>query len=166
MVAPLIDEQGYRSNVGIIIVNGKRQLFWAKRIGQDGWQFPQGGMHEGETVEETLFRELKEEVGLDKDDVEILGCTHRWLKYKLPRHLIRYRSSPVVYGQKQKWFLLKLCGQETKIDLAHSTSPEFDAWRWVNYWYPVKHIIGFKRRVYSLALKELSSLVFHEEKKE
>ncbi len=159
----VIDRRGFRSNVGIIIVNSEKKLFWAKRIGQDAWQFPQGGMHPGETPEETLFRELEEEVGLKPADVEIISSTERWLYYRLPSYLIRYHSRPLCIGQKQKWFLLKLVSSEDQINLnSQGEKPEFDGWRWVSYWYPLKQVIDFKRSVYNKALKAFASFVLDE----
>lgn len=156
----IIDRRGFRSNVGIIIVNADKKLFWAKRRGQEAWQFPQGGMHPGETPEETLFRELDEEVGLKPSDVEIIATTERWLYYRLPQDLIRYHSRPLCIGQKQKWFLLKLLTDETHICLdMPGHKPEFDGWRWVSYWYPIKHVIAFKKGVYVKALKEFAHFV-------
>ncbi len=156
----IIDRRGFRSNVGIIIVNADKKLLWAKRRGQEAWQFPQGGMHPGETPEETLFRELDEEVGLKPHDVEIIATTERWLYYRLPQDLIRYHSRPLCIGQKQKWFLLKLLTDETHICLdMPGHKPEFDGWRWVSYWYPIKHVIAFKKGVYIKALKEFAPFV-------
>ena len=60
----MIDEHGYRPNVGIIICNAMGQVLWARRIGQNAWQFPQGGIKRGESPEKALYRELQEEVGL------------------------------------------------------------------------------------------------------
>lgn len=159
---PVVDEEGYRANVGIIVVNHKRRLLWAKRIGQDAWQFPQGGIHDNETPEQALYRELYEEMGLRPEDVELLGCTRGWLRYRLPKHLIRYHSKPLCIGQKQKWFLLRMVGGEDKIHFDVTSSPEFDGWRWVSYWFPLRQVISFKRQVYRRALQELAPLVFTE----
>ena len=104
----MIDSNGFRPNVGIIICNKLGQLLWAKRIKQDAWQFPQGGIKEAETTEEALFRELSEEVGLCKDDVRILSQTSEWLKYRLPKPYIRQRKGRTCIGQNMKWFLLGL----------------------------------------------------------
>lgn len=155
----MIDKAGYRFGVGIILVNEKRQVFFAKRIGMLAWQFPQGGMKENETPQETMYRELKEEVGLNPEDVEILASTRRWLRYRLPSRLVRRYTKPICIGQKQKWFLLKLANKDAKIDLAANDDPEFDSWSWVSYWYPLKQVVTFKRRVYVLALKEFSKVV-------
>lgn len=155
----MIDKAGYRFGVGIILVNENRQLFFAKRIGMPAWQFPQGGMQEDETPEQTMYRELKEEVGLNPEDVEILAESRRWLRYRLPSRLVRHHAKPVCIGQKQKWFLLKLVNPDAKVDLSHNGKPEFDSWAWVSYWYPLRQVVTFKRRVYVLALKEFAKIV-------
>ena len=155
----MIDSNGCRPNVGIIICNKLGQLLWAKRIKQDAWQFPQGGIKEAETTEEALFRELSEEVGLCKDDVRILSQTSEWLKYRLPKPYIRQRKGRTCIGQKQKWFLLGLQTEEGRVDLENTLQPEFDDWCWVNYWYPVNQVVDFKRSVYRKALIELEQSV-------
>jgi len=153
----VIDSRGYRSNVGIVICNRSGQLLWAKRIGQSAWQFPQGGIKQRESVEEALYRELDEEVGLTKGDVRILHQTDDWLHYRLPDNYIRHNKDPLCIGQKQKWFLLSLESEDSKIELSKTDKPEFDDWRWVNYWYPVEQVIEFKRDVYQKALEQLSA---------
>ncbi len=155
----MIDPDGYRPNVGIILVNRENRVFLARRIGQQAWQFPQGGIRTSETPEQALYRELYEELGLEPSDVEIIGYTRGWLRYRLPKQLIRYYSQPLCIGQKQKWFLLRLVGSEQKVRLNLTPSPEFDSWRWVNYWYPIKQVIAFKRNVYRKALQELAPLL-------
>jgi putative (di)nucleoside polyphosphate hydrolase len=111
----------------------------------------------GETPEETLFRELEEEVGLRREHVEIVASTEGWLTYRLPRRFLRRpRNRPHCIGQRQKWFLLRLTAEEEAIDLFASESPEFKAWRWVNYWYPIRKVVHFKRGVYARALRELA----------
>ncbi len=151
----MIDDDGYRPNVGIILVNKKGRVLWARRIGQDAWQFPQGGIKEGESPEAALYRELREEVGLLPEDVEILGCTKGWLRYRLPKRMVRHNSWPVCVGQKQKWFLLKLTSSENRISFEFGDKPEFDGWRWTSYWYPLGQVVPFKRDVYRRALREL-----------
>jgi putative (di)nucleoside polyphosphate hydrolase len=155
----VIDKEGFRQGVGIILVNEKRQLFLAKRIGKEAWQFPQGGIQEEETPEQAMFRELKEEIGLLEHDVKVLASTRRWLRYRLPKRLIRHYSKPICIGQKQKWFLLQLVGNEKGINLTDTPNPEFDSWAWVSYWYPLTQVVAFKRRVYNLAMKEFARIV-------
>lgn len=158
----MIDPEGYRPNVGIILCNPERKLLWARRCGQDAWQFPQGGIRSDETPEEALYRELKEEVGLEADDVEIVGCTRGWLRYRLPKRFIRRKSRPLCIGQKQRWFLLRLVSSESRVKLDLTDTPEFDDWRWVDYWDPLEEIVFFKRPVYERALRELAPLLFPE----
>lgn len=155
----MIDEEGFRQGVGIILVNAKRQVFLAKRIGKEAWQFPQGGIKESETPEQAMYRELEEEIGLYAQDVKILSSTRRWLRYRLPKKLVRHHSTPLCVGQKQKWFLLQLTATDKAINLAATEKPEFDSWAWVSYWYPLSQVVAFKRRVYNLAMKEFARIV-------
>lgn len=150
----MIDTEGFRANVGIVICNAHGQVFWARRYGQHSWQFPQGGIDDGETAEQAMYRELNEEVGLSPSQVKILKVTKNWVRYRLPKRLIRRDSNPVCIGQKQKWFLLQLTCNEKDVNLLHSGHPEFDDWRWVSYWYPVRHVVSFKRDVYRKVMKE------------
>lgn len=155
----MIDADGYRPNVGIIVSSAEGQLFWARRIGQRAWQFPQGGIRAQETPLEAMYRELNEEVGLTREDVAVIGCTRGWLRYRLPKHMIRRHSQPVCIGQKQVWFLLRLTSDEGCVRLDCSQQPEFDAWRWVDYWRPLEEVVFFKRRVYRCALLEFRPLI-------
>ncbi len=152
----MIDSDGFRPNVGIILADGKGKLMLAKRVGQNAWQFPQGGIDAGENPTDALFRELYEEVGLEADDVEVLAQTRGWLRYRLPRRYIRHNKSPICVGQKQKWYLLRLRGDQARIRFDRGSKPEFDGWKWVSYWYPISQVIEFKREVYRKALKELA----------
>jgi putative (di)nucleoside polyphosphate hydrolase len=155
----VIDADGFRPNVGIILTNARGELLWARRIGgQDAWQFPQGGIKHHESPEQALFRELEEEVGLRPDDVAILGVTRGWLRYRLPTRFIRQQQQPMCIGQKQKWFLLQFLAAEDRINVVQNATPEFDRWRWVSYWYPINNVVAFKRDVYRRALRELSPL--------
>ena len=158
----MIDLQGYRANVGIVLHNAAGQVFWCKRCGQDAWQFPQGGMREHETTEEALFRELEEETGLVADDVEVIAKSQDWLKYRLPPHLIRRHSFPKCIGQKQRWFLLRMKSDESSIKLDQSERPEFESWTWVDYWLPMDEVVFFKRAVYKRALNEFAPILDRE----
>ena len=155
-----IDQEGFRANVGIILANAEGKLLLAGRIGSKGWQFPQGGVLLGETPEEAMFRELHEEVGLKPGDVEVLGSTREWLRYRLPRRYIRHGATPLCIGQKQRWFILKLTGPDECVRFDRCAAPEFDRWRWVDFWKPVNEVIYFKRRVYARALSELGPYVY------
>lgn len=153
----MIDPDGYRPNVGIVLMHDSGRLFWARRVKHDGWQFPQGGMNTDETPEEAMYRELNEETGLRPEHVEVLSATPGWLRYRLPHHFVRRNSRPRCIGQKQVWFLLRLLGDEDSVKLDACDKPEFDQWRWVDFWYPVQNVVPFKRIVYERALQHLSN---------
>lgn len=155
----MLDREGYRPNVGIILVNQKNEVFWGKRIREHAWQFPQGGIKHGETPVQAMYRELHEEVGLHPEHVRILGRTRDWLRYNVPDHFIRRELRGRYKGQKQIWFLLRMVGRDTDVSLRASDTPEFDAWRWNAYWVPLEAVIEFKREVYTLALHELAGLL-------
>lgn len=155
----MIHSDGYRPNVGIILSNKEGRVLWARRIGQNAWQFPQGGIADHETPEQALYREMEEEIGLLPAHVEIMGSTRDWLRYELPKNLIRYDRNPLYVGQKQIWFLLRLLAGEKAVRLNRSGKPEFDQWRWVNYWEPLQEVVAFKREVYAQALRELAPLL-------
>ena len=157
------DANGFRSNVGIILTRDDGSLLIAGRTRQSGWQFPQGGMLVDETPEQAMYRELGEEVGLAAHDVEVLGTTTDWLAYRLPDKYIRRNSTPRCIGQRQRWFMLRLLVDDARLQLDTTDEPEFDRWKWVDYWRPVKEVIYFKRRVYAAALAELAPLLFADE---
>ena len=156
----MLDRDGYRPNVGIIIANHRNEVFWGKRVREHSWQFPQGGIKYGETPEQAMYRELHEETGLKAEHVRILGRTREWLRYDVPREWIKRDFRGNYRGQKQIWFLLRLVGRDCDVRLRASEHPEFDAWRWHDYWVPLDAVIEFKRDVYSQALNELSRLLF------
>jgi putative (di)nucleoside polyphosphate hydrolase len=157
----LIDSEGFRANVGIVLMRGNGEVFLGRRTGGGhGWQFPQGGMGEGEDLEQAVFRELHEETGLTREDVSLAGRTERWLRYWLPARYIRRNRRPLCIGQKQRWFLLRLRREDVQFELGASSEPEFDQWRWTSYWEPVREVIYFKRAVYVQALKELAPIAF------
>ena len=153
----MLDKDGFRANVGIVISDGRGRVLLAKRLGQDAWQFPQGGVDKGESAEQALFRELYEEVGLKASDVRIVQRTKKWLRYRIPPSMQRKRSKPLCIGQKQKWFFLELTGDPASIRFDTYGAPEFDGWEWVNYWYPIQSVGALKRNVDKRALTEFSA---------
>ena len=155
----MIDRDGYRANVGIILCNAKNEVFWAKRVREHAWQFPQGGIKKNEDPETAMYRELYEEVGLRQRDVKLIGRTREWLRYELPERYIRKHSVPLCIGQKQIWYMLRLSASESRIRLNCTEKPEFDHWCWVDYWRPVHDVVYFKRQVYRQALTELGGFL-------
>ena len=155
----MLDREGFRPNVGIVLLNQRNQVFWGKRLRTHSWQFPQGGIKYGETPEQAMYRELHEEVGLTSDHVRILARTRDWLRYEVPDRFIRRDARGHYRGQKQIWFLLQLTGRDSDMNLRATSHPEFDAWRWNEYWIPLEVVIEFKRDVYQMALTELSKFI-------
>ena len=162
---PIFTNDGYRPNVGIVICNKEKQVFWARRINKDGWQFPQGGVSRNEALIDAMYRELHEETGLEQKDVRVITHTQDWLKYDLPQKFLRNqrrkkhgsgrRKRVDFKGQKQVWFLLELTGEESVVNLAGGLeTPEFDRWRWVDADHAINNIVDFKRTVYKKALSE------------
>ena len=152
----MLDREGFRPNVGIILLNPTNEVWWGKRVREHSWQFPQGGIKHGETPEQAMFRELEEETGLLPQHVKVIGRTRDWLRYEVPDHFIKREIRGHYRGQKQIWFLLRMTGRDSDVNLRASSHPEFDAWRWHEYWVPLDMVIEFKREVYQLALQELS----------
>ena len=155
----MIDSKGFRPNVGIILCNDEGAVFWAKRAGVNSWQFPQGGIDTNEDAETAMYRELWEETGLEASDVKLIGRTRYWLRYKLPERYIRRTSFPLCIGQKQIWYLLHLVSHESKVRFDRTERAEFDGWRWVHYWDPLKDVVYFKRKVYRRAMTELGAML-------
>lgn len=162
----MLDREGYRPNVGIVLLNQRNEVFWGKRVGQHSWQFPQGGIQHGENPEQAMYRELHEEIGLEPQHVQIIGRTREWLRYDVPAEFLRRGNAArsangkparhTYRGQKQIWFLLRMVGRDSDICLRATSHPEFDGWRWSPYWIPLDVVIDFKREVYELALSELA----------
>ena len=156
----MIDQDGFRSNVGIIVTNADGKVLWAKRAGsQSAWQFPQGGIRQNEAPIDAMYRELKEELGLESAHVKVLAESQQWLRYRLPIRFQRQHDIARCVGQKQKWFLLQLIAEDSCIKLDASGHPEFDRWKWVDYWLPLKQVIFFKSHVYRKVLEEFETVV-------
>jgi putative (di)nucleoside polyphosphate hydrolase len=156
----MLDREGFRPNVGIILVNQKNQVWWGKRVNEHSWQFPQGGINHGESPEQAMYRELHEEIGLQPEHVKVLGRTRDWLRYEVPDRFVKREIRGHYRGQKQIWFLLRLVGRDHQVCLRATDHPEFDAWRWHDYWVPLDTVIEFKREVYMQALNELARILF------
>ncbi|MBT8506618.1 RNA pyrophosphohydrolase [Coxiella-like endosymbiont of Rhipicephalus sanguineus] len=143
----------------MVLVNQQEKVFWGRRVGDlNAWQFPQGGLLPNETPYEAMVRELKEEIGLTVSEIVYAAETRSWYRYRLSPRFIVMKMVGVI-GQRQKWFLLRLVGDDDCISLIHLSQPEFDQWCWVEYWYPVNHVVKFKRAIYRRVLKEFFEFV-------
>lgn len=162
----------FRPNVAAVIIDQKnRKVLMFRRIAKkneksillsDGgqlrwnWQFPQGGVDSGETVEETLFRELEEEIGTR--DVKIIKIAKKKTRYYYPRkmlHILHKKSEWKPYrGQQQTWFLLKLNCDTKQISFNHKPI-EFDAFQWIYPRKGLKKVVPWKRKAYRKGLKSL-----------
>ena len=151
----MINEPGYRLNVGLVVINNKGELLLCKRKNINSLQFPQGGIDFGESPLKAAKRELYEEVGIKKDDVKLISSTNEWFKYDVPyekrkNHFLKKRFK----GQKQKWFLFRMMN-DVKIHFENDPDNEFIDYKWVPYWYPLHAIVEFKKEVYRSALNVL-----------
>ncbi len=155
-------DDGYRPNIGIVLTNRVGKVLWARRTNRDGWQFPQGGIKRDESLDDALFRELYEEVGLENHQVSMIAHTSRWLRYDLPKNFLRrtrQRGNTRFRGQKQIWCLLALRGDDSQVCLSATRRPEFDKWIWADWWFAVQEIVDFKRPVYESVWVELNPFV-------
>lgn len=155
----MLDNQGYRIGVGIVLLNAHNQVFLGKRQGLDAWQFPQGGVLNHETPQQAMYRELEEETGLPADSVKIVHSSKSWLKYQFPEYLMRKFNNNKCIGQKQKWFLLSLINDDAKINLLATNNPEFESWSWVEWSEPLRRIVEFKYKVYEKFMNEFHAFI-------
>ena len=148
---------GYRLNVAMIVLNKDNKVLFCKRRNTENWQFPQGGVDEHENIESAMFRDLNEEVGLEKDNVEIKAVSQNLIYYDIPINIRSRVLGGKFRGQAQKYFLLKLISGD--VDLNIENTPEFDKHSWVPFWYPLNQVVDFKKEAYRSALIELKNQI-------
>lgn len=155
------DPNLYRSGVGAALFNDLGEVFVAKRIDtpSEAWQMPQGGMDKGETPEQAVMRELKEEIGTDK--AEIVAESPEWLYYDIPSDLAGTLWKGRFVGQKQKWFALRFTGRAEDIVLDGDEHPEFNAWTWTAFSRIPDLIVPFKRALYTRIVTIFSHIPEH-----
>ena len=162
------DDLPYRPCVGVVLFN-REGLVWAGRRMKEGnteysghpklWQFPQGGIDEGEEPEPAALRELYEETGVSS--VSLLARSHGWLTYDLPREMLGVGLKGRFRGQRQLWFAYRFEGEESEIRILpppDGHKPEFDAWEWVRLEEMPERIVPFKRPVYEALVAEFGGL--------
>ena len=153
------NNEGYRPNVAMVVINSTNKVLICRRKNTRTWQFPQGGIDNGEDIKKAMYRELSEEVGLSKDDVSLVGESEGTITYDIPKTIRSKVLGGKFKGQEQKWFLLKLNKDNCEIKLDNETFPEFDKYEWVSFWQPLNRIVDFKREAYRKALSELRFLI-------
>ncbi|WP_339914013.1 RNA pyrophosphohydrolase [uncultured Brevundimonas sp.] len=149
MTAPAPDLSRYRPNVGVVLFHPDGRVWYGRRAGSQSthsWQFPQGGVDDGETFEVAARRELYEETGVTT--VEPLGTTDDWIAYEFPADYSGTKRARGWLGQKQKWFAYRFAGPESEIDLEAHGEIEFNAWRWGRLDEACDLIVPFKRAAY------------------
>jgi len=144
----MLKETEYRPNVSAVILSSKYpekcEFFIAHRSDiKNAWQFPQGGIDEGETPQEALVRELQEEIGYN--DIEIIAEFPEWISYEFP-NVISKKMYPFK-GQRQKYFLVRL-KEDIYINLNAHSLPEFEEYEFVTYQDLFKRVTFFKRKIY------------------
>ena len=136
----------FRANVVAVVTNDKGRVMAFERSDVPGaWQLPQGGVDAGETPEEAAWRELGEETGLTKRDVELVAEFPDWTAYELP-------SGPRKngrIGQVQRWFTFKVKHDDVE---PVPDGVEFTAWKWVKREWLVDQVVDFRRRSYRRVL--------------
>ena len=153
------NNEGYRPNVAMVVINSTNKVLICRRKNTKTWQFPQGGIDNGEDIKKAMYRELSEEVGLSKDDVSLVGESEGTITYDIPKTIRSKVLGGKFKGQEQKWFLLKLNKDNCEIKLDNEAYPEFDKYEWVSFWQPLNRIVDFKREAYRKALSELRFLI-------
>jgi len=153
------NNEGYRPNVAMVVINSMDKVLICRRKNTRTWQFPQGGIDNGEDIKKAMYRELSEEVGLSKDDVNLVGESEGTITYDIPKTIRSKVLGGKFKGQEQKWFLLKLKKDNSEIKLDNEAFPEFDKYEWVSFWQPLNRIVDFKREAYREALSELRFLI-------
>ncbi len=148
----------YRPGVGMMLLNRDGLVFVAKRIDTlaEAWQMPQGGIDGGEDARTAALRELQEEVGTS--DATILAESADWYRYDLPDHLVPVIWGGKYRGQKQKWFALRLNGDDSSINIHAGDHPEFSEWKWIPMAQLPEVIVPFKRDLYAALVEEFSAL--------
>jgi len=156
----MTDLSRYRPNVGVVLFHPDGRVWYGRRAGTPGphnWQFPQGGVDDGEDYEAAARRELAEETGVTS--VELLAKSIEWIAYAFPADYGGSKQARGFEGQKQKWFAFRFTGEESEIDLEAHGDIEFDAWRWGALDEAPDLVVPFKRETYEKVVALFAPLV-------
>jgi putative (di)nucleoside polyphosphate hydrolase len=145
----------YRFGVGVMIINENKDIFVGKRIDNksDAWQMPQGGIDSGEDEDEAMFRELEEETGIIKSNVDLVTKSSGYFYYNLPYKLQKKFWGGKYLGQRQRWYLVEFKGQDNQVNI-DTREPEFSNWKWISPQEIIHSIVSFKRPLYEEVMKE------------
>ncbi|MCY3627748.1 MAG: RNA pyrophosphohydrolase [Gammaproteobacteria bacterium] len=152
----------YRNGVAIVLLNESCQILVARRPEfEQQWQFPQGGIDGDEDAETAAFREMEEEIGVVPQLVNLVTATSQYYSYQYPKHVQQdiFFNRQQYEGQRLKFFLFQFLGKDTDIDVMKVPYPEFDRWRWVDFWEPITLVVEFKKIMYESALRELEHFI-------
>jgi putative (di)nucleoside polyphosphate hydrolase len=144
------DLTAYRPNVGVVLFNRDGRVWLGRRVrtpGPHNWQFPQGGIDEGEDLEAAARRELREETGVVS--ASVVGHTPDWITYDFPPEVLARPNTRGFRGQRQVWFAMRFDGEEREIDLTAVPPAEFEAWRWTTLDEALELVVPFKRATYA-----------------
>ena len=158
--APSLDLTRFRPNVGIVLARHDGKVWLGRRADTPGprnWQFPQGGVDEGESLEDAARRELYEETGARS--VSLLGRTEEWIAYRFPEGYRRSKAARGWLGQKQIWFAFRFTGGDSEFDLAGHHQVEFDRWRWADLDEALDSVAEFKRETYRHVIETFRTLI-------
>jgi putative (di)nucleoside polyphosphate hydrolase len=154
-----MDLSEYRPNVGVVLFHPDGRVWLGKRAATPGpyaWQFPQGGVDDGEDFRAAALRELREETGARS--VTYLARTDGWVTYDFPPEATGSKIAKGWKGQKQVWFAFRFDGAEAEFDLSGEGHPEFEAWRWGYLAEAPDLIVPFKRPAYEAVAKAFAGL--------
>lgn len=153
------NDELYRKNVGVVLRNKEGCLFVGRRFGSslNSWQLPQGGIIEGETEEECLTREIREEIGILPNLFNIIQKSSKYYYYVIPKKMRKSIWNNIYVGQKQRWFLADFIGTNSDINI-NTDFPEFEEWQWFSPDKVIEKVVAFKKEIYIDVLEEFKLL--------
>jgi putative (di)nucleoside polyphosphate hydrolase len=148
----------YRKCVGMMILNNENKILVGRRIDHPSgyWQMPQGGIDENEVPEETVWREMIEEIGTN--NAQLIQSSSKWFSYDIPKETLKTLPwGDIFVGQNQKWFIFKFTGKDSDIDVG-TENPEFSEWKWISKNSLTDNVVPFKKNLYFKVLEEFKNI--------